>query len=426
MTERDDERLWRKLRRVFRLPFSRTRLDSELDEELRFHLEGRIEELMRRDGLTRSAAEHQARKLFGDVASYKREARAIDIAMNERRQKMEIRENIVRETRLAARALRRSPAFSLIALLTLGLGLGATTAIFTLLDAVVLRPLPYANADRLVELSSPVPKLKGQSRWGLARHEMFYFLDQGHTMENIGVFQVSSVTVTGAKPSDAPERVHWVQTSASLLDVLGFQPERGRLLVPDDNHNQIPAVAVLSYGYWSRRYGSDPSVIGTSMSIEGFPVTIVGVLQRGEELPGDAVDLWVPAHVDSTTTYNNHTWSAYGRLRPGVSAADATRELAALTQRMPEVYPQVYGPNFMKGTGFTTEVVSLRSAVVGDLVTRSLWTLFGAVALVLVIAGANVANLFLVRIEARRREMAVRIALGADRIQLAMHYIAES
>src|ERR687885_2910335 len=174
----DDERLWRRVRRVFRLPFSRRRLEVEIDDELRFHLEGRVEELIATQGLTRAAAEAEARRRFGDFAHYRRAAREIDETTQRRRERMEIRDALTRETGHALRTLARTPGFSLIAFVTLALGIGAATAVFTLLDAVVLRPLPYPNADRLVELSSPVPLLKGQTRWGLARPEMFYFLER--------------------------------------------------------------------------------------------------------------------------------------------------------------------------------------------------------------------------------------------------------
>lgn len=335
---------------------------------------------------------------------------------------MEIGDALVREARHAARTLLRAPSFSLITLVTLALGIGAATAIFTLLDSVVLRPLAYANADRLVALSSPVPKLKGQSVWGLARHEMFYFLRSGHSLENLGVYQMSEVTVLG----DRPERVRRVEASASLLDVLGFRPALGRLLLADDNHSQRPQVVVLSNGYWARRFGAAANVVGKVIDVEGYPLTVVGVLPPGADLPDLKVDLWTPAWVDSTTVWNNHTWSAIGRLRPGITAADAERDLAPLTNRLPEVFPNVYNPNWIVNTGFRTAVVPLRNAVVGDMLTRALWTLFGAVALVLLIAAANVANLFLVRLDAGRRERALRTALGAGRGQLAWHYLTES
>src|ERR1051326_4270655 len=211
-------------------------------------------------------------------------------------------------------------------LVTLALGIGASTAIFTLLDAVVLRPLPYPNADRLVTLSPPVPKLKGQTGWGLARHEMFYFLERGHSLEEPGGYQLLDVAVLGSgSGADRPERVRWAQVSASLFDVLGFRPARGRLLVVDDNHSQQPGVVLLSHGYWASRFGSAPDAVGKTINVEGFPMTIVGVLPAGADLPDLKVDLWAPAWVDSTTVWNNHTWSALGRLKPGVSAADAER-----------------------------------------------------------------------------------------------------
>ncbi|HET6680970.1 MAG TPA: ABC transporter permease, partial [Gemmatimonadaceae bacterium] len=166
--------------------------------------------------------------------------------------------------------------------------------------------------------------------------------------------------------------------------------------------------------------------IGKAINVEGFPMTVVGVMPEGANLPDLTVELWAPAHVDSTTNWNNHSWSAIGRLKPGVTAADAQRDLAPLTARLPEVFPSVYRPTFVTSTGFTTNVVSLRDAVVGDIVTRALWTLFGAVGLVLLIGAANVANLFLVRLDSRRREVALRTALGAGTRHLAWHYFAES
>jgi putative ABC transport system permease protein len=422
---RDDERLWARMRRVFRLPATAERIDQEIDEELRFHLEGRIEELMA-TGLTRGQAESEARRRFGDVSRYRRESRDIEHTSHERRARMELTDAFLRETSRAARTLRRSPGFTGITILTLALGIGAATAVFTLLDAVVLRPLPYVASDRLVDLSSPVPLMKGQSRWGLARHEMFYFLERGQTLQNIGLYQTSEATVLGSGTGERPERARWVSASASLFDVLGFVPARGRLFTADDNRSRQPQVVVLGDAYWRRRFGGDPGIVGSQINVEGRSLTVAGVLPPRADLPDLKVDLWAPAWVDSTTIWNNHTWAAIGRLAPGFSAADAQRELAPLTERIAEVFPQVYNPEFVKNTGFSTEVRPLRDVVVGEMATRALWILFGSVCLVLLIAGANVANLFLVRLDARRRDIAMRTALGADRAHLAWHYLTES
>src|SRR5262249_26954488 len=157
MTWIDDR--WRAVRRVFRLPATKDRLRAELDAELRFHIDGRADDLMEREGLTRDAAEREAKRRFGDVSAYRAETRSIDDTMLDRRRRMDLIETIRRETRHSARSLARTPAFSLIVVLTLSLGLGAATAIFTLLDRVVLRPLPYPNADRLIHIGSLWPKV---------------------------------------------------------------------------------------------------------------------------------------------------------------------------------------------------------------------------------------------------------------------------
>jgi predicted permease len=413
------------MRRVFRLPWTRRRIDAELAVEFQFHLQERVEQFVG-SGMTRAEAEAEAARRFGDFESYRRLAQQIDEETMRQQTLSDFLRSLSREMRLAGRSLMRTPVFFGITVLTLALGIGATTAIFTLLDAVVLRPLPYGNADRLVRLTSPVPKLKGQTEWGLARHEMYYFLDKGHTLDAIGVYSSSDVTILGTSSAEQPERVRWTSASASLFNVLGFTPRLGRLFGQADNEASTPLVVVLSYRYWQRRFGADTTVVGRTLLVEGFPMRIVGVLAEGQELPEMTTELWAPALVTRSVVMNNHTWSAIGRLREGATVEQAQHELAPLTVRMVGDLPNVYGSNWLNSTGFTTKVVSLRDAVVGEMLTRALWTLFAAVGLVLLIAMANVANLFLARLDSRHREIAVRSALGAERSHLAVHYLAES
>ena len=414
------------MKRVFWLPLTRRRLSDRVDAELRFHLEERIEELVAL-GMAREMAEAEARRRLGDLETHRRAMRAIDeemLGMQRRTDRLDV---LAREGKHAIRALLRAPSFTVMTVLTLALGLGAATAIFTILDAVVLRPLPYPNGDRLVALSSPVPGVKASPVWGLARHEMFYFKQQSRTLEDLAVFRTDRATVRGDGSAHEAERVPTAFVSSTLFGVLGIVPERGRLLVPDDNRPELFTVGLLSHGFWLRRFGGDPAIVGKTIDVAGFPVSIVGVLPATAQLPDLEIDLWLPLHVDpAMAPLNNHTYAAIGRLRSGVTAAAAQRELASLTSRFPETFPAVYSDAWMRRTGFTTLVRPLRDEVVGELVTKALWILFGSVAVVLLIAAANVANLFLVRIEARRLEVSVRSALGASRSDLAWHYLAES
>ena len=414
------------LRRVFRLPLTRARVRGAVNDELRFHVEGRIEELMA-TGLARDEAEAEARRRFGDFESYRGAAAAIDEQIVHERRRSDLFDAIVRETRQSARTLVRNRGFTVTAILTLALGLGAATAIFTVLDAVVLRPLPYPNADRLVELTSPVPKFKGDTLWGIARHEAFYFRDNARSLSDIGLYQNDELTVGGDGSDRPPERARALRVTASLFHVLGVKPEAGRLIIADDNRLRRSNVVALSHDYWERRFGGRTDVLNTTIDIEGFPVTIVGIVPASAQLPDTKTDLWLAASAyPGQEAFNNHSWNAIGVLRDGFTAKAAERELAPLTARLPELFPNAEPTNFVKNTGFRTQVRYLRDAVVGDVMRRALWILFASVLVVLLIAAANLSNLFLVRIDARRREMAVRAALGADRFRLAVKYLSES
>src|SRR6185312_6022949 len=339
---------------------------------------------------------------------------------------MGLADSLKRETGRAIRSLARSPGFTLIVIITLALGIGATTAIFTMLDRVVLHALPYADSDRLVWLDSPTPGIKPDSRWGLSAAGFFYFQKNAHTLENAAVVMPLRATITGKR---AAERVAAVQVSASMFDVLRLRPMLGRPLVETDNLPNAAPVALVSYNYWKTRLNGDPKVVGSVIMVASRPTQIVGVMGRDATIPdvsSPRVDLWVPATLDpSAQPENSHYLPVVARLSPGATVASAQAEVAQLTRRFPELFPTAYSDDFMKGTGFTTALVPLRARIIGDLGTR-LWILFGAIAFVLVIACGNVANLFLVRAEAWQREVAIRSALGASRTDLAWHYFTET
>lgn len=419
---------WPMLRRVFRLPSTPDRLRAEVDEELRFHIEERVAELMQREGLSREGAEREARRRFGDVREYREQTRYIDEAINHRRARMELRDTLLRETRQAARSLRRAPAFTLLTVLALGLGLGATTTIFTLLDRVVLRPLPYATADRLLHIGTLWPFVKKDAEFGISRAQFFYFQKNSQTLDDIGLYDTDMLVVPGDDGAPA-ERVPSLATSASLFHVLGIAPEYGRLYTPEESvipwgHN--PAVALIGHDYWMRRFGGDRSIVGKRLNLGSFSVQIIGILPATARLPGLSADIWYPNHlIPSEAPQNNHTHKAIALMRPGETPQQATAELRALERRFEQENPRIYTPGFIKA-GFALNVLPLRDHVLGPTITRALWILFASVGLVLLIAAANVANLFFVRIDGRRRETSLRTALGADRARLTVHFTVES
>ena len=355
-------------------------------------------------------------------------AMAVDDNILQRSRRMDVMETLVRETRHAVRSLRRSPGFSLIAILTLGIGLGAATTIFTLLDRVVLRPLPYPNADRLIHIGTAWPKVKAGEEYGISRGQYFYFKQQSKALSDI-LFYDGGVMIVPGDGEHPAERVQELDVSASTFRILGIRPQIGRLFTEQDelNPDGDPRVALLSHEYWRRRFGADPNILGRRLPYADHTVEIIGVLPPNVSVPDGKADIWIRNHLDpAAKPQNNHTHRGIAVLKPGVTVAAAAADLRRLQQQMQADYPAVYSQRFLDRTGFAMVVRSLRDEVVGSTIVRALWLIFGAVGLVLLIAAANVANLFLVRIDARRREAAVRAALGAGRSHLAAHYLTES
>jgi predicted permease len=337
---------------------------------------------------------------------------------------------MLQELRYALRTLRKSPAFTFTAVLILGLGLGATAAIFTLLDRVVLQPLSYPDAERLVRLKSAVPGVGPGEEWNLAAAQYFHYREHATSLDAIAAFQRRGVNVA---TSEGPERAFAAAVTASTLGLLGGRAFEGRLIDRTDDEPGGPPVVVLGHGFWRREFGADPGVIGRTLTLDERPYEVIGVLAPGIELPQEQgasvslqTDLWVPLRLDQRGPfYNSHTIPIIARLTPGTSVAGAQMEIDRLTAALPDAFPTVYSPAFMQRYRFQAVLHPLKHYVVGDL-ARSLWILLGAVGLVLLIAFANVVNLFLVRIENRRREFSIRAALGAGRRAIARSSLAES
>lgn len=423
-------------RRLFRLPASGAQIDRELREEFEFHIDERIDQLVAQ-GCSRDNATREVQTRFGDYATYLQDTRSIDEETMNQNRRFEFLALLSNELKRAARSLRRTPLFSTVAIFTLVVGIGATTAIFTVLDAVVLRPLPYREPQQLVSVLHPatVPG-SGERKWGLSTGGYFRFRDTNHTLSDLGLYLASEYTVTNGGQADLARVA--VATS-SVFTTLRARAVMGRLILDSDDSPGQPQVAVLSHEYFEKRFGGDASIIGRNLETSSGNFEIVGVAEPGLTLPmpgpfsthanlaGFGVDVWTAMQLNPAGPfYNSHPYVGVGRLRDGATVADAQRDLSQIMSHFTEVMPDAYSPEFMKEYNFRTEVSDLRNAVLGPTIPRALWMLLGSVALVLLIAAANVANLFIVRMESRRRESAIRAAMGASWRHLAAHHLAES
>ena len=321
--------------------------------------------------------------------------------------------------RHAVRSLLRTPTFSAVSVLTLSLGIAGSTSTYALLERVILNPLPYPAADRLIRLKSQVPGVAPGTEWDLSAGEFFHFSRQSQTFETISAYRRTTATI---QAPTGPARVRVVFASSSALRLFGGRTIHGRLIESADDRPGAPMVAMLSHAMWQRQFGAEPTAIGRSLQVFGQAVEIVGVMAPGVEPPDDPgviagiqTDVWVPMRLDANGPfYNEHTIPMIARLKPGVTLEQTQNELDRLTAQLPEAVPSAYSASFFERYGFRTAAYPLREHTVGE-VARNLWLLFGAVGLVLLAACANIANLFLVRLEGRRRELGIRTTMGASR-----------
>jgi putative ABC transport system permease protein len=386
---------------------------NDIDREMRSHVELQTEANIKA-GMSPAEAHAQAVRSFGNLN------RALDAAYDVKGGGLF--ESVMQDARYGVRMLVKHKAFTAIAVITLALGIGANTAIFSVINELLLRPLPYRDADRIVMLWEVTPEGRHQNT--TSRSNYRNWRDQSSSFEQIAAFSDQRNNLTGA---GEPEELSMQLATPNLFKVLGVEPLLGRTFSPDDDGPGKPDVAVLSYSLWQRRFGGQSNIVGQSITLNGSPVTIIGVMPANFQFhikhrsgTGRPAELWaiLPMPVGPNANDRGRFLSVVARLKSGVTAEQAGAELKTLHARLSEAEPQ-----FNKN--YSAEVLPLREQFFGN-VRRPLWLMLGAVGFVLLIACANVANLLLSLATSREKEIALRAALGARRVRITRQLLTES
>jgi len=397
----------------FPLRLGRPGVDEEVDAELEFHLAMRARELMAR-GMSEREARQAALERFGDVRRARRECRALGHQREQRMRLVQYLSELRQDAAFSLRQMIAAPGFSLVAIVTLALGIGATTAIFSAVNAVVLRPLPVPEPQRIVEVNEDW-RHSGRSNMSAGN-----FVDTAAAQDVFQSMTATTATSMTLARDEGAERVVGVRASAGFFDVFGVQPMLGRAFTAAEDEPGRDQVVVLSYRFWTRQFGADPGILGRQITLDARPYTVIGIMPASFDFTADAEALWTPIAftAERKAMHDEHYLSVYARLRPGVTIEQAAQQLHTIAGDLRTRFPQDNAERELS-------VFSLMQTFVGDSRER-LYVLLGAVGFVLLIACGNVSNLLLARGAARGRELAVRSALGAGQGRLVRQLFTES